>query len=187
MNTRILVSSINEEAQLFSWSNHRRRNNPDDINLYRNLSGGVPHTNSPRSANPIGGRSAIIKRWEKVQKVYYTKEPILLQICAWGKCKTIELEQLCAFPQTRMGVEQVFVDYFQRAKEYQQEWKAYNALPRKVKARTCSLWLKWKPWWKFNGELYFCHSYVQSEINMLMKVAERFGVTINTFTPILEL
>jgi hypothetical protein len=31
-----------------------------------------------------------------------------------------------------------------------------------------------------------CHSYVQSEINMLMKVAERFDFRINTFTHILE-
>jgi imidazolonepropionase-like amidohydrolase len=31
-----------------------------------------------------------------------------------------------------------------------------------------------------------CHSYVQSEINMLMKVAEKFGFNINTFTHILE-
>src|SRR5690606_4755981 len=30
------------------------------------------------------------------------------------------------------------------------------------------------------------HSYVQSEINMLMKVAENFDVNINTFTHILE-
>ena len=31
-----------------------------------------------------------------------------------------------------------------------------------------------------------CHSYVQSEINMLMDVAERFNFRINTFTHILE-
>ena len=31
-----------------------------------------------------------------------------------------------------------------------------------------------------------CHSYVQSEINMLMKVAESFNFNINTFTHILE-
>jgi hypothetical protein len=31
-----------------------------------------------------------------------------------------------------------------------------------------------------------CHSYVQSEINMLMEVAERFNFRINTFTHILE-
>jgi S-methylmethionine-dependent homocysteine/selenocysteine methylase len=27
------------------------------------------------------------------------------------------------FPQTRMGVEQVFVDHFDRAKEYAKTWK----------------------------------------------------------------
>ena len=89
-----------------------------------------------------------------------------------------------------MGVEQVFVDYFQRAKEYQQEWKAYNALPRKVKARTTAprYDLEMETLVEIlNGERFIsCHSYVQSEINMLMKVAERFGVTINTFTHILE-
>ena len=31
-----------------------------------------------------------------------------------------------------------------------------------------------------------CHSYIQSEINMLMKVAEKFDFNINTFTHILE-
>ena len=31
-----------------------------------------------------------------------------------------------------------------------------------------------------------CHSYVQSEINMLMKLAERYGFKIQTFTHILE-
>lgn len=31
-----------------------------------------------------------------------------------------------------------------------------------------------------------CHSYVQSKINMLMKVAEQFNFNINTFMHILE-
>jgi imidazolonepropionase-like amidohydrolase len=37
-----------------------------------------------------------------------------------------------------------------------------------------------------NERFITCHSYVQSEINMLMKVAEQFGFRINTFTHILE-
>ena len=38
-----------------------------------------------------------------------------------------------------------------------------------------------------NGERFIsCHSYVQSEINMLMKVAEKFNFRVNTFTHILE-
>src|SRR5690606_35062958 len=37
------------------------------------------------------------------------------------------------------------------------------------------------------GERFIsCHSYVQSEINMLMKVAEKFDFKVNTFTHILE-
>ncbi|MFN9952412.1 MAG: hypothetical protein ACK55I_04870, partial [bacterium] len=31
-----------------------------------------------------------------------------------------------------------------------------------------------------------CHSYVQSEITDMMRVAEKFGFTLNTFTHILE-
>jgi hypothetical protein len=31
-----------------------------------------------------------------------------------------------------------------------------------------------------------CHSYVQSEINAMMKVGDKFGFTVNTFTHILE-
>ena len=39
--------------------------NPDDINIYRNLSGGVTSIQILHgSANPIGGRSAIVKlKW----------------------------------------------------------------------------------------------------------------------------
>lgn len=38
-----------------------------------------------------------------------------------------------------------------------------------------------------NGERFIsCHSYVQSEINMMMKVAEKFDFRVNTFTHILE-
>src|SRR5271169_7067690 len=38
-----------------------------------------------------------------------------------------------------------------------------------------------------NGKRFItCHSYVQSEINMLMHVADTFGFKMNTFTHILE-
>ena len=42
-------------------------------------------------------------------------------------------------------------------------------------------------WEILQGKRYIsCHSYVQSEINMLMKVAEKFDFRIRTFTHILE-
>ena len=94
------------------------------------------------------------------------------------------------FPQTRMGVEQVFIDHFDRAKDYGNKWEKYNSLSKREKARAV------KPrydeemetlWEIIKGERFVTsHSYVQSEINMLMKVAEKFDFRINTFTHILE-
>ncbi len=167
--------------------------NPDDINLYRNLSGGVTTLQILHgSANPIGGRSAIIKpRWgEDADGLLYKGAAPFIKFALGENVKQSNWSSYARFPQTRMGVEQVFVDYFQRAKEYQSEWSTYNSLGRKAKANTIA------PRYDLEMETLVeilegkrfisCHSYVQSEINMLMKVAERFGVTINTFTHILE-
>lgn len=169
--------------------------NSEDINIYRQLSGGVTVAQLLHgSANPIGGRSGIIKlRWGFTPEEMKFKEasPFIkfalgenVKQSNWGDYNTVR------YPQTRMGVEQIFVSYFERAKEYDKAWKAYNSLslkqkksataPRKdLELETLAQIL--------NGERFItCHSYVQSEINMLMKVADRFGFTLNTFTHILE-
>ena len=94
------------------------------------------------------------------------------------------------YPQTRMGVEQVFVDHFQRAREYDNSWKKYNSLSKREKNKTIAprFDIEMKTLAEIlNSERFIsCHSYVQSEINMLMKVAEKFDFRINTFTHILE-
>lgn len=100
------------------------------------------------------------------------------------------------YPDTRMGVEQVLIDAFTRAKDYKKEWDVYNTEKDKlVKAK--------KPLTGFAAprrdleldalveilekkRFITCHSYVQSEINGAMKVAEQMGYTVNTFTHILE-
>jgi hypothetical protein len=48
--------------------------------------------------------------------------------------------------------------------------------------------LNWRCWPRYLDSERFisCHSYVQSEINMLMKVADSMGFVLNTFTHILE-
>ena len=165
----------------------------DDIDLYRNLSGGVTTLQILHgSANPIGGRSAIIKpRWGKsAEELLYQGAAPFIKFALGENVKQSNWPSYQRFPQTRMGVEQVFVDYFQRATEYKKQWETYNALSRKEKAKSNA------PRYDLEMETLVeildgkrfisCHSYVQSEINMLMKVAERFGVTINTFTHILE-
>jgi len=165
----------------------------DDIDLYRNLSGGVTTLQILHgSANPIGGRSAIIKpRWGKsAEELLYQGAVPFIKFALGENVKQSNWPSYQRFPQTRMGVEQVFVDYFQRATEYKKLWETYNALSRKEKAKSNAprYDLEMETLVEIlDGERFIsCHSYVQSEINMLMKVAERFGVTINTFTHILE-
>jgi imidazolonepropionase-like amidohydrolase len=166
---------------------------PDDIGLYRDLAGGVTTIQILHgSANPIGGRSAIIKlKWgESAENMLIKKAAPFIKFALGENVKQSNWSSYSRFPQTRMGVEQVFIDYFQRAKEYGETWDQYNALSKKVKAKTK------KPRYDIEMEVLLqilrgerfisSHSYVQSEINMLMKVAEKFGFRINTFTHILE-
>ncbi|WP_422091099.1 amidohydrolase family protein [Tenacibaculum ovolyticum] len=158
--------------------------NPDDINIYRNLAGGVTSIQILHgSANPIGGRSAIIKlKWgENANGMIYKNTPKFIKFALgenvkqtnWGDLQTVR------FPQTRMGVEQVYIDYFQRAKEYDTKKKSGQPYRKDIELETLAEII--------NKERFIsCHSYVQSEINMLMKVAEQFNFNINTFTHILE-
>lgn len=164
--------------------------NPDDVNIYRQLAGGVTAAQLLHgSANPIGGQSALIK-------MRYGSTPENMKIkgadgyikfalgenvkqANWGDYNTVR------FPQTRMGVEQVYYDHFIRAKEYEKAWSEYNRKrtgtpPRKdLELETLLEILNKK-------RFVTCHSYQQGEINMLMHVADSMGFNINTFTHILE-
>ena len=155
---------------------------PTDINIYRNLSGGTTSIQILHgSANPIGGRSAIIKlKWgENAENLIYKESPKFIKFALGENVKQSRSNTSYRFPQTRMGVEQVFTDYFQRAKEYDLIKKSGQPYRKDLEMETIAEIL--------NKERYIsCHSYVQSEINMLMKVAEKFNFNVNTFTHILE-
>ena len=93
------------------------------------------------------------------------------------------------FPDTRMGVEEVLMDAFTRAVDYE-----------KTKNNASNNNRKNKPSNSFRRDLELdalveilhkkrfitCHSYVQSEITAAMRIAEKFGFRFNTFTHILE-
>lgn len=160
------------------------RNN--DINIYRQLAGGVTTSQLLHgSANAIGGQSAIIKlKWGFTpEEMLVPNAPKFIKFALgenvkqsnWGE------HQVVRFPQTRMGVEQVYMDAFTRAKKYAEEKskakKGAHRTDLELEALVEIL----------NKERFItCHSYIQSEINMLMKVADTFGFTVNTFTHILE-
>jgi imidazolonepropionase-like amidohydrolase len=159
--------------------------NSDDVNIYRHLAGGVTTTHSLHgSANPIGGQSAIVKmRWGKTpEEMQFKEAPGFIKFALgenvkqanWGERQTIR------FPQTRMGVEQVYEDHFTRAREYGEARKANADKVRRDLELDCIYEI-------LNSKRFIsCHSYVQSEITMLMRVAEKHGFKINTFTHILE-
>ena len=169
--------------------------NSDDINIYRQLSGGVTTAQLLHgSANPIGGQSGIIKfRWGSLpDDMKFENADGFIKFALgenvkqsnWGDYERIR------FPQTRMGVEQVFYDHFLRAKAYETKWNSYNNLSlsekRKTKAPREDLEMNALLEILNKERFISCHSYVQSEINMLMHVADSMGFTLNTFTHILE-
>ena len=171
--------------------------NPEDINIYRQLSGGVTCAQLLHgSANPIGGQSVLIKlRWgNSAEGLKYNNADGFIKFALgenvkqsnWGDYNSIR------FPQSRMGVEQVYNDYFTRAKEYDKQWKDYlktnpkDAEKNKLNIPRKDLELEALAEILNKKRFITCHSYVQSEINMLMHVADTFGFKVNTFTHILE-
>ncbi|NJC28358.1 amidohydrolase family protein [Neolewinella antarctica] len=184
-HSHIALTSVNESAQASS-AEVRMEDVVDanDENIYRQLAGGVTVSQLLHgSANPIGGQSAIIKlRWGKTadEMLFEGADPFIkfalgenVKQSNWGDANRVR------YPQTRMGVEQVFESYFSRAKEYGENVKAGRSQRRDLELETLLEIL--------NSERFIsCHSYQQGEINMLMKVAEKFGFRVNTFTHILE-
>lgn len=182
-HSHIAASAINEAGQNSSAEvNMQDVVDPTDMSIYRNLAGGVTTIQLLHgSANPIGGRSAILKlKWgEDPQGMLFDGAAKFIKFALGENVKQSNWGSHSRFPQTRMGVEQVYIDYFSRAKAYQQKKKTDENFRKDIEMETLSEIL--------NGERFItCHSYVQSEINMLMKVAESFNFRVNTFTHILE-
>ena len=196
-HSHIAASSINEGGQSVSAEVRIGDNiNPDDINIYRQLSGGVTTSHILHgSANTIGGQTQLIKlRWggndEELKFKNWTGqikfalgENVKRTPAAVGNSGNNN-----RYPDTRMGVEQVLVDAFTRAKDYQRAWKEYEANKTKkgVVAPRRDLELEALVEILNNQRFITCHSYVQSEINSSIKVAEQMGYKYNTFTHILE-
>lgn len=169
--------------------------NSDDINIYRQLAGGVTASQLLHgSCNPVGGQSALIKlKWGSSPEEMKIKDADgfikfalgeNVKRSGWGRGYENR------FPQTRMGVEQVYYDAFTRAKEYQTKWDTFAAIPEKERenapAPRIDLELETLVEILDTDRFISCHSYQQGEINMLIHVADSMRFKINTFTHILE-
>ncbi len=196
-HSHIALLSINEGGQTSS-AEVRMADviNPEDINIYRQLAGGVTTSQLLHgSANAIGGQSAIVKlKWgESGDGMLIKGADGFIKFALGENVKQSNYPNpgvLTRFPQSRMGVEQVYMDHFTRAREYAKGWATYNKLTAKEKATALvprrDIELDALAEILAKKRFITCHSYVQSEINMLLKVADSLGFKVNTFTHILE-
>lgn len=163
--------------------------NATDINIYRQLSGGVTTSHLLHgSANPIGGQTALIKlRWGMLpEEMKFEGADGFIKFALGENVKQANWgdDFKSRYPQTRLGVEQLMEDAFQAARDYKKAEKAAGGkgtLPHRKNLQSEALWEILQ-----SQRFITCHSYVQSELNMLMKLAERNGFIVNTFTHVLE-
>ena len=196
-HSHIALTSVNDIATNSAMVRMNDVVDSEDINIYRQLAGGVTAAQLLHgSANPIGGQSALVKlRWGAApQDMLIEEADDYIKFALGENVKRSSNDNSIRYPQTRMGVEQVYRDAFARARAYDRQWQAYEENgtvkiqniasqtppPRRDLALEAVAEV-------LNGERFItCHSYVQSEINMLIHVAEDFDFTVNTFTHILE-
>jgi imidazolonepropionase-like amidohydrolase len=174
--------------------------NPTDINIYRDLAGGLTTANVLHgSANPIGGKNAVIKlRWGKTRadellfegalpgiKFALGENPKDMRFGGGGQ----QPQPPRRYPATRLGVEFVIRDAFTRAKAYQQDWQDYtsrSAAGAAVVAPRRDLQLEPLVEILEGKRLVHAHCYRADEILMLIRLAEDFGFKIATFQHVLE-
>ncbi|MBS1577789.1 MAG: amidohydrolase family protein [Bacteroidetes bacterium] len=194
-HSHIAAFSINEGAQSVTSEVRIQDNlNPEDINIYRCLSGGVTSSHILHgSANTIGGQTQLIKlRWGVDDEGLKFKgaAPFIKFALGENVKRTALPMGNSRFPDTRMGVEEVLMDAFTRASDYQKKIKEAEENNKKKGATPTVVRrdLELDALVEIMNKKRFitCHSYVQPEIIYTMRVAEKFGFKVNTFTHILE-
>lgn len=191
-HSHIAAVSINEGGQSVTSEVRIGDNlNPEDINIYRQLSGGVTTSHILHgSANTIGGQTQLIKlRWgvNDTALKFAGADPFI-KFALGENVKNTRITGNNRFPDTRMGVEEVLTDAFTRARDYEKAIKLYDERGKNSKMLPVRRDLELDALVEILNKKRFitCHSYVQSEVTSAMRVAEKFGFRFNTFTHILE-
>lgn len=168
---------------------------PEDLSIYRILAGGATMSNTLHgSDNPIGGQCAVIKhKWgSPPEGLLQTSQPPMIKFALGENVKQSNFgdRYTTRYPQSRMGVEAIVRDEFQTAREYERDWTKYNALSAGEKQKTIpprrDLGLDAVVDVLHSRLLVHCHAYVQSEMLMLMRLAEEYGFRVRSFEHVLE-
>ncbi len=190
--------SVNEGGMaVSSIANIKDVLNPEDIDIYRDLAGGVTTANILHgSANPIGGQTVVIKlRWGKpASDLPFEGALPGIKFALGENPKESNFQPPPGIPQrypaTRLGVEEVIRQAFIEAREYKKHWDDYNTrkaageanlIPPRKDDRLEPLVEV------MEGKRYVhAHCYRADEILMLIRVANEFGFKVRTFQHVLE-
>lgn len=170
-----------------------------DINVYREIAGGVTAVNVLHgSCNAIGGQNAVLKmRWGKPSPadlvIQEAPRGIKFALGENPKRANFNVPGQRRYPGTRMGVEELIRETFEKAKAYRREWSEYDqkvksAGPKgdKPVAPRRDLRLETLVDVLDGKVLVHAHCYRSDEILMLIRVAEDMGFKIRTFQHVLE-
>jgi imidazolonepropionase-like amidohydrolase len=183
----IAVSSIANTADVL---------NPEDVDIYRDLAGGVTTANILHgSANPIGGQTVVIKlRWgQPASKLPFEGAVPGIKFALGENPKHSNFGgrgRESRYPATRMGVEETIRSAFSEARDYKAKWDDYN---KRTAAGEKNLIaprrdLRLDPLVEvLEGKRYVhSHCYREDEILMLLRVAKEFGFKVRTLQHVLE-
>ncbi|TVS12844.1 MAG: hypothetical protein EA419_03480 [Wenzhouxiangella sp.] len=188
-----ILGGVNEGSRI-NTSDVRIRDviDAESINIYRQLAGGVTTINLLHgSANAIGGQMAVIKmRWgaDPAGLVFEAApEGIKFALGENPKQSNWGAEE-ARYPQTRHGVEQVIRELFQQAADYRAAHENHpsgragrDRVPPRPNHQLAAV-----------AEVVYgerdvhSHAYRADEMLALMRVAEAFDFTIQTFQHALE-
>jgi imidazolonepropionase-like amidohydrolase len=196
-HSHIALEAVNEASvSVSSMVNMEEVLNPDDIDIYRDLAGGVTTANILHgSANAIGGQTLVIKlRWgQPAAKLPFEGVLPGIKFALGENPKRSNFSipgQPKRYPATRMGVEETIRGAFSEARDYKKAWENYN---KRAAAGEKDLIpprrdLRLDPLVEvLEGKRYVhSHCYREDEILMLLRVAKEFGFKVRTFQHVLE-
>ena len=193
-----MLDTINE-GTLAVTSMVRTRDvmNPEDVDLYRELAGGVTTLNLLHgSANPIGGLNTVvkIKYGRPASEFLFPGAMPGIKFALGENVKRSSTPNQPGvqrrYPNTRMGVEETIRDAFTRARDYKTTWDEYSAKVAKGEKNLIPPRrdLQLEPLVEIlEGKRYVhAHCYRADEILMLIGLADEFGFKIKTFQHVLE-
>lgn len=162
---------------------------PTDVGIYRELAGGLTVANVLHgSANAMGGQNQVIKlRWGGgAEDLKFAGAMPGVKFALGENVVRANFSGVrTRYPMSRMGVPEIMVDTFNRAREYGRAWENFRANPNGLPPRRdlrldAALEI-------LKGErLVHIHSYRQDEVLAFIRLAEQLHLSVATFQHILE-